>query len=134
MPISQSVPKILVVDDEPAMCDLIASIVRTSGYEAIVATHVEEALAHVDAGQRFDLAMLDVVMPTMSGDDLARELRRRDPDAKVLFVTGYNEALFQARPILWRGESFIDKPFTPSSLLEAVSMALYGTTVPPAPA
>ena len=121
-----------MVDDEPAMCDLIASIASSSGYDIVTATHVTEALARLDAGERFDLAVLDVVMPAMSGDDLAREIRRRDPDAKVLFVTGYNEALFQARPVLWHGETFLDKPFTPASLLEAMAMALYGSTTPPA--
>ena len=116
------------------MCTLIATILSSASYEAITATHVSDALTHLDFGQPFDLAVLDVVMPNMSGDDLAREIKRRNPDAKVLFVTGYNEALFQARPVLWRGESFLDKPFTPAGLLEAVSLALYGTTHPPATA
>ena len=114
------------------MCDLISGIVSADGHEAVAATHASSAVARLDAGEQFDLAILDVVMPAMSGDDFAREIRRRDPDAKVLFVTGYNEALFQARPVLWHGESFLDKPFTPAGLLEAISMALYGRICPPA--
>jgi CheY-like chemotaxis protein len=121
------VAKILIVDDEPAMCDLIAGIVRAEGHEAVSATHASSAVSRLDAGEEFDLAILDVVMPTMSGDDLAREIRRRDPDAKVLFVTGHNDALFAARNFLWQGESFLDKPFTPAGLVEAVCLALYGT-------
>jgi two-component system, cell cycle sensor histidine kinase and response regulator CckA len=127
-------PRILVVDDEPDMCTLIGTILDSASYEAVIATHVSDALAHLDGDRPFDLAVLDVVMPKMSGDDLAREIKRRNPDAKVLFVTGYNEALFQARPVLWHGESFLDKPFTATGLLEAVSLALYGTTHPPAAA
>ena len=114
------------------MCDLISGIVSADGHEAVSATHASTAVARLDAGEQFDLAILDVVMPAMSGDDLAREIRRRDPDARVLFVTGYNEALFQARPVLWHGESFLDKPFTPAGLLEAISLALYGHIHPPA--
>jgi CheY-like chemotaxis protein len=121
------VAKILIVDDEPAMCDLIAGILSGEGHEAVSATHVSSAISRLEAGEEFDLAILDVVMPTMSGDDLAREIRRRDPDAKVLFVTGHNDALFAARPLLWEGEAFLDKPFTPAGLIEAVCLALYGT-------
>src|SRR5262249_2024894 len=130
-PISGIVAKILIVDDEPAMCALISDIVTASGYHATSDTRGDAAIARLEAGERFDLAVLDVVMPAMSGNDLAREIRRHDPDAKVLFVTGHNEALFDARPILWHDESFLDKPFTPAGLLEAVSLALYGTIKPP---
>jgi CheY-like chemotaxis protein len=121
------VAKILIVDDEPTMCELIAGIVGGEGHETVTATHASSAVSRLEAGEQFDLAILDVVMPTLSGDDLAREIRRRHPDAKVLFVTGHNDALFAARPFLWQGESFLDKPFTPAGLIEAVCLALYGT-------
>jgi two-component system, cell cycle sensor histidine kinase and response regulator CckA len=76
--------------------------------------------------RHFDLAILDVVMPTLSGEILAAHLRRHDPDLRILYITGYDDALFQARPMLWEGESFLEKPFTPAALIEAVSMALRG--------
>jgi two-component system, cell cycle sensor histidine kinase and response regulator CckA len=93
-------------------------------------SHVEGAEALLNRGVTFDLAILDVVMPGMTGDELARVLRRRDPDAKILFLTGFSEALFQARPVLWAGEAFLEKPFTPRGLEEAVSLILYGHTQP----
>jgi len=117
---------LLVVDDEPSVALMVAEILKREGYGVRTATRVDDARAWVEDGARFDLAILDVVMPTMSGDQMAEWLRQRDPDAKVLFLTGYAEALFQARPILWAGESFLEKPFTSKGLLEAVSMALYG--------
>src|SRR5438128_2211947 len=109
---SMSRASLLVVDDEPAIALMIAEILTRGGYAVRTATRVEDARAWVESGARFDLAILDVVMPSMSGDQLAEWLRRRDPDAKVLFLTGYTEALFQARPALWSGESFLEKPFT----------------------
>jgi two-component system, cell cycle sensor histidine kinase and response regulator CckA len=119
-------PNILVVDDELSICDLVGEILVAAGYTVTSVSRVEDAQELLDGGASFDLAVLDVVMPTMSGDELARILRRRHPDAKVLFLTGYADALFQARPILWEGEAFLEKPFTPQGLEEAVSMMLYG--------
>src|SRR6266498_3763309 len=114
--------KILMVDDEPSICELVDQILGSVGYAVTSLSRVEDVEALINRGARFDLAILDVVMPGMSGDELARVLRRYDLDAKVLFLTGYAEALFQARPVLWAGEAFLEKPFTPKGLEEAVSM------------
>jgi two-component system, cell cycle sensor histidine kinase and response regulator CckA len=122
--------KILIVDDEPSICSLVAHILGAAGYDVTSFSRVEDAQQLLDGGARFHLAVLDVIMPGMSGDELARLLRRRDPDAKVLFLTGYADALFQARPVLWHGEAFLEKPFTPKGLEEAVSMMLYGRIQP----
>jgi len=122
--------KILVVDDEPAMCDLVGQILSAAGYEVTSFTRVEQVPELIAHGVTFDLAVLDVVMPHMTGDELARMLRRNDPDAKVLFLTGYANALFQARPVLWQGEAFLEKPFTAKGLEEAVSLMLYGHLAP----
>jgi len=65
-------------------------------------------------------------MPKMSGDELARQLRSADPDAKVLYFTGYSDRLFHEKSRLWEHEAFLEKPVTPTGLLEAVSLALFG--------
>jgi two-component system cell cycle sensor histidine kinase/response regulator CckA len=75
---------------------------------------------------------VDVVMPGMRGDELTRQLRRRDPDAKVLYFTGYSDQLFENRQALWEHEAFIEKPVTVNGLLEAVSLLLFGHTDGPA--
>lgn len=120
--------KLLIVDDEPAMCELVTTILSAAGYDTTAIVHSADAVKRIEDGEHFDLAVLDVMMPGMTGDELARRLRLRDPDVKVLFVTGFSEALFTARPLLWGGESFLEKPFTPAGLCEAVSLSLYGTT------
>ena len=123
--------KLLVVDDDEPMVHVIEQILSRVGYDVVTETEPEAAVARAEAGEHFDLALLDVVMPRLSGETLAAHLRRRDPDLKVLYVTGYDDALFRARPVLWEGESFLEKPFTPEGLREAVSVALFGMTSPP---
>src|SRR5882672_4423231 len=118
--------EILVVDDDPAVCELVAIILRGAGYQPTVSSHPDQALGLYADGHRFALAILDVVMPRMGGEGLAARLRRDDPDLKVLFLTGYADVLFQVRPILWANEAFLEKPFTDSGLLEAVSLLVYG--------
>ena len=118
--------EILVVDDDPAVCELVAIILRGAGYEPTVSSHPDQALGLYADGHRFELAILDVVMPRMGGEGLAARLRRDDPDLKVLFLTGFADVLFQVRPILWENEAFLEKPFTDQGLLEAVSLLLSG--------
>src|SRR5690242_8102952 len=119
--------RILVVDDEPAMCSFLQQTLEHAGYHVVAATHVAQVRALMEIDSRFDLA---VVMPVMQGDEVARMLRQRHPDLKILFVTGYSERLFEARPILWQDEAFLDKPLTVDGLLEAVSLMLYGQIRP----
>ena len=64
----------------------------------------------------------------MTGDELAQQLRRRQPDCKVLYFTGFTDQLFASKDTLWEAEAFIEKPATPTALLEAVSLLLYGHT------
>ena len=56
----------------------------------------------------FDLFVLDILMPQMRGDELARQLRHREPDAKVLYITGRSDRPFDDRHMLWEHEAFID--------------------------
>jgi CheY-like chemotaxis protein len=64
----------------------------------------------------------------MDGDELAARLRQSWPDLKVLYLTGYSQALFGNRALLWEGEAFLGKPCSPAELLEAVSMLLFNRT------
>ena len=62
----------------------------------------------------------------MAGDELASRLRQRDPDLKVLYLTGYADQLFKSKHTLWDGEAFLEKPCSIGGLLEAVSLLLRG--------
>ena len=120
---------VLVVDDEASVRDFAERSLRGGGYEVRVASDGPEALGVMDAQRRsVDLFLVDLVMPLMRGDELARRIRQRDPDAKVLYFTGYSDRLFESRPTLWHHEAFIEKPVTIAGLLEAVSLLLFGHT------
>jgi FixJ family two-component response regulator len=68
-----------------------------------------------------------VRMPEMTGHELARRLRLRQPDLKVLYFTGFSDDIFAVKGVLWEGEAFLDKPATVEGILQAVSLLLYGT-------
>jgi CheY-like chemotaxis protein len=118
--------RLLVVDDEPSVGLYLDRLLSEHGYSPVVLYRGEDVQTRLERGERFDLAIVDVVMPGMSGDEVARLFRVAQPDGKVLFLTGYPGALFQARPVLWADEAFLVKPFTDDGLLEAISLLLNG--------
>ncbi len=119
--------RVLIVDDQPEIVGFVDRVLSTAGYSTRVAYAGPEALAIAETEGPFDLLLTDVCMPEMSGGDLARRLRLRQPDVRVLYLTGYNEQLFSEKGTLWEGEAFLDKPTTIDGLLQAVSLLLYGS-------
>jgi len=117
---------ILIVDDEPAIVSFANQVLTRAGYQTACASNGAEGLRVAEALGQFDLLLTDLVMPDVMGDELARRLRRRLPDLKVLYLTGYSERLFRQRTALWADEAFLDKPTTMKGLLEAVSLLLSG--------
>ena len=115
--------RILVVDDEPSVRRLAARLLESRGYRTVEAGSPEEALRFVDRnGAAFDLLLTDVVMPGMSGRELAVRLRERQPSLRVMYMSGFTADAF-ARP-MEPEEVFVGKPFTPEQLLRAVREAL----------
>ena len=121
-------PRVLVVDDDEAVRTFVARALQKEGYEVVSTSDGRDALKVVDAQSRFDLCVLDVMMPGMTGDELGCLLRARDPDAKILYFTGYADRLFSERTSLGAHEAFLDKPVSMTGLCEAVSLMLYGRT------
>jgi two-component system cell cycle sensor histidine kinase/response regulator CckA len=118
--------RVLVVDDDESVRMFAERALHAAGYEVVVAANGPAALRLVDTAARFDLFVLDVEMPQMRGAELARELRQRDLDAKVLFFTGDSERLFAERRVLSQNEAFVEKPVSLTALREAVSLLLFG--------
>lgn len=118
--------RVLVVDDEESIRLFAARVLRQAGYEVVVASEGPEALRIVEEQAPFDVFVIDLMMPTMRGHELARRLRQRDADANVLYFTGYGDLLFEERKTLWEHEAFIEKPVSVNALLEAVSLMLFG--------
>jgi CheY-like chemotaxis protein len=113
--------RVLVVDDDEGIQRFAARVLRQAGYDVVTASDGLEAIRVVETQPRFDLFVLDVMMPGMRGDELARRLHDRDPSLKVLYFTGYADQFFALRPTLRENETLLVKPVTMSEFLEAVS-------------
>jgi len=125
--------RILVVDDDDLQRTYAQGVLGIAGYEVVTSENGAEALRLVEQQPPFDLFVIDVVMPQMSGTELARHLRQANPDAKLLYLTGFADQLFADKGTLWEGEAFIEKPTTPEALLEAVRLLIDGSlNQPPA--
>jgi len=129
---SDVVPRVLVVDDDPAIRLFAELVLSEGGYEVVLAGDGKAAL-DLTANQTrpFDLFVIDLMMPGMTGDQLAFALRRLEPDIKVLFFTGFGDELFKEKRRLAAYEAYVDKPVTVKGLQEAVSLLLYGHTSGP---
>jgi two-component system, cell cycle sensor histidine kinase and response regulator CckA len=124
----ERMPRVLVVDDEESIRTFAERVLAGAGYDVVVASDGPEVLRLVEAQPPFDVFVVDVLMPQMSGDELARHLRQMDPDVRVLYFTGYSDRLFKEKMTLWEHEAFLDKPVSSTGLREAVSLLLFGHT------
>jgi two-component system NtrC family sensor kinase len=115
---------ILVCEDEPSVRALSASFLRSAGYEVLEAGSGAEALQL--AATRADVSLLatDVVMPLMNGVQLARSLRERLPELRVLYLSGYTAEVLDYRTDSGAKDELLAKPFTRAELLAHVRSAL----------
>ena len=116
---------LLVVEDEPAVRALTSRILREQGYTIIEAANGIEALdiARKHEGE-INLLITDVIMPGVSGQDLAEQIRASRPDIKTLFVSGYTDNAIAHQGILDADVAFLQKPFTVQSLCRKVRAVL----------
>ena len=121
---------ILVVEDEAAVRALVARALREAGYTVLEAANgaVAEDVAREHAGE-LALLLADVVMPGISGRELADNLRSLRPGLLVLFMSGYTEDIVVRQGVQRAEVPFLAKPFTPSELLRAVRGVLDGSRV-----
>ena len=116
---------ILVVEDEEGLRSLISEVLQERGYQVLEAPHGSHALLMAEAfGDPIQLLLTDVVMPEMSGRDLAQRLGVQRPDVKFLFMSGYSDDHVMGSAMNTRNSSFLQKPFTPEALLKKVQEML----------
>ena len=116
---------ILVVEDDLAVQALTRRLLERQGYTVIVANDGAEALECVAAAtDEIALVLTDVVMPAMSGGELAASLAVSHPELAVMFVSGYTDDVIVRRGLLDASATFLQKPFTATSLARAVRDAL----------
>jgi two-component system, cell cycle sensor histidine kinase and response regulator CckA len=122
---------VLVVDDDPPIRGLARNILEPEGYDVLEAGNADEALAILRGPNEVDLLFADLAMPGTPGEEMARLARIERPDLKILYVSGMIDRLFRERAVLWEGEAFLEKPFTPEGLGQAVALLLFGTVRKP---
>ena len=117
---------VLIVDDEEPLRRFVERVLQQAGYRTTTAADGPEAIEKARTLETFDILVTDVMMPQMTGDELARRLRQTEPGLKVLYLTGYSDRLFKEKVTLWKDEAFLDKPCSVKGLIEAVSLLLFG--------
>jgi len=118
-------PTVLVVEDDACLLRLIECMLANAGFEPSTAVGAADGLSLVQERQgRFDLAIIDMVMPGMSGLDLATELGRDYPSIKILYISGYVGSLAADALARRTPERVLLKPFTEEALLDRVHTVL----------
>jgi signal transduction histidine kinase len=119
---------ILLVEDDPSVRELVAQVLRSLGYSLLIASEGREALAIVNShAGRIHLLLSDVVIPHLSGRQLAEQVQSMRPGIRVLFMSGYTSDEVLRRGVLSAHVAFLQKPFTPQVLAARVRAELDGT-------
>jgi PAS domain S-box-containing protein len=115
----------LLVEDEPEVRGLVEKILRMYGYTVLSAASPAEAIA-LSKGRpaAIDILVTDVIMPGMNGRELSRILAASRPELRVLYMSGYTDAVIAQQGILEPGTAFVSKPFTPDVLARKVREVL----------
>jgi DNA-binding NtrC family response regulator len=114
--------RVLVVDDEDGVRSVATRILQRSGYEVLTAGGGEEALALLGNEPDVDLLLTDVIMPRMSGKELATRLATAHPGVRVLYMSGYTDRLVGIDEL----DHLLEKPFRRETLIAAVERVLEG--------
>jgi len=117
--------RVLLVEDEDAVRNVAARVLRNQGYTVVQARNGEEALGLLeDQGDSFDLILTDVVMPDVSGPELAKQLKARWPDTELIYMSGYAQGDKLDPAVDTPDGWFLQKPFSAEDLVLKVREAL----------
>lgn len=128
----QASTRLLVVDDEPAIRDLIAPFLGRAGYQVDTAEDGESALQAI-ATRRPQLVVLDVMMPGIDGREVLRRLRREDQWIPIILLTSVGESFERAIALEEGADDYLNKPFDPQELLARIRAILRRTVAGAAP-
>jgi signal transduction histidine kinase/ActR/RegA family two-component response regulator len=123
--LSEGNETVLLVEDEEMVREMAREILEESGYQVLEAKHGPEALLVAEQYHgHIHLMLSDVVMPQMSGRELAEQFAPRRKEMKVLYMSGYTDDAIVHHGVLDEGTAFIEKPFTPNALARKVRETL----------
>jgi two-component system cell cycle sensor histidine kinase/response regulator CckA len=116
--------RILFVDDEDAVRSVGARGLKRKGFEVVDCISAENALECIDSGEKFDMLITDMMMPGMSGADLAKEVQKRFPDIKIILASGYSEEIARKELAGSQDFYFMSKPYSLGDLAKKVMEVL----------
>jgi PAS domain S-box-containing protein len=116
--------RVLVVEDRQVVRELTRDVLESAGFDVIAVGGGREALEEVASSDPFDLLLTDVVMPEMSGPELAVKLRARRPELPVLYMSGYTDDVLSAHELAQDATAFLRKPFGNAELVTAARTLL----------
>lgn len=116
---------ILVVDDEPYVCDAVRMMLAFDGHQVETAGSGKDALA-MFAKDKYDLVITDYAMPGMKGDELAMSIKSLAPEQPIVLITAYAEMLKSDETPLTGVDFIVSKPFLLENLREAIKQATSG--------
>jgi len=119
----ETLRKVLVVDDEPVVNESCRRILAARGFDVATTESGRDGLSRASA-QHFDLVLTDLKMPDLDGMDLVRRIRRERPDTAIIVITGYGSVPSAVEAVRLGVSDYIEKPFSPKQLAEAVGRAL----------
>jgi CheY-like chemotaxis protein len=120
---------VLLVEDNDDLRESVADILDQLGYRVRVAADGRQGLAALAQDRRVDLVISDVVMPGLSGQEMARRIRETQPELPILFISGYTDNVVLRHGLLDGTFSFLEKPFTAERLGNKIREVL--SPVPP---
>jgi PAS domain S-box-containing protein len=118
--------RVIVVEDRDVVRELTRDVLESAGFDVVAVVGGREALEEVAAGEPFDLLLTDVVMPEMSGPELAVKLRAKSPSLPVLYMSGYTDDVLSAHELSQPATAFLRKPFGNAELVTAARTLLDG--------
>lgn len=115
--------RMLIIDDEEGMCWALEKAMQEEGHQVLTATSGLEGLA-IFAAQEFDLILLDIRMPDISGLEVLEQIRQRDKKIPVLIMTGYSSLPTALEAMKNGATGYLTKPFNISTLKEVVQKTM----------
>ncbi len=115
--------RVLVADDDPEICTLIKTILRSASFEVQVCADAESALVHLQRDKPYDILISDFMLPGISGIELITMVRASPPTAKIpiLMISGHSNYAMDARAKSAGADHFLNKPFTLTQLRSTVT-------------
>jgi len=118
--------RVLVVDDEPAVCRSVTKVLERKGYKVAEALCASSALDLLEKGETYDLLIVDLMMPQTNGVELLKIVRERWQKTPVLIITGYASIASAVETTKLGALGYLPKPFTPDELARAVEEVMSG--------